>query len=197
MKKTWKIRNYSLNPGTVFRNRDLSLRKKIKNPLCFKSYLWHFDMYSLRYSASHYVLQFSRGTGRILGLTVISTSTPPPSHLFSLLSLFVPPPSLIQPCLSSHLFIWRSITLLCFSTHSLSLPPVSHPPLPRLEGFQAAFATGPLYTLQSVTCRCSPTLSQAFIDDLGGGCRNGGLGASCRDGRMARNLQKRRDRVRV
>lgn len=140
MKKTWKIRNYSLNPGTVFRNRDHSLkkRKKIKDPLCFKSYLWHFDMYSLwLYSAFHCVLQFSRGAVRILGLAVISTSTPPPSHLFSLLSLFVPPASLIQPRLSSYLFTWLSILLLCSFSHSLFLPPFScPPPLPGFEDFQ-------------------------------------------------------------
>lgn len=37
---------------------------------------------------------------------------------------------------------------------------------------------------------CSPTSNQLFIDDLGGRCRNGGLGVSWRDGRVTRNPAK-------
>ena len=114
MKKTWKIQNYAPNPGAVFRNGDLSLRR---NPRIHSA---GNPIYGVLIWFPHGVIQLLSSCGAVQW-------TENPGTLSSLPSFSSPPHSCSPSLLSASLSYCFILSHLFPPTSSFSHPPLLHP----------------------------------------------------------------------
>lgn len=156
MKKTWKIPNYSLNPGAVFQHRDLFVKKIHESTLLEILFMvFWYDFLMAVFNFSLYLEQFNRQRIRILELTAIFTSPPfffPSfSHSLSPFFFYLPPHS------------YSPVSSLIYSSGSLSYSPIAsffysfsffpllfHPSLPGSDFQAVSHGLTTLYTVWSV-----------------------------------------------